>query len=212
MLWSGCTSGGITGPFKLIHHNPDEADGINPNLAISYSSLAITITVDVVVMVYYIQRLMQLVILQGEVSYVSRASNSNKSKAHNQVEMVGLSKARDEDDTEAEDEMIEMHVNVNEKIVQTITKSTLLSLIGILTSMWLNWEMLIDAIQETSDGVLFRALASFDGAVNVICMYLVFSFAKTYYDFGCKLCHNGMSKCCLCVTKKAVLRERTQEI
>ena len=206
----GCTSG-VTGPFKLIHHNPAEDDGVNPNLVIAYSSLAITITVDVVVMVYYIQRLMSVVILQGEVSYVSTASNSNKTKVCNQAEMVRLSQVRD-DSIDEEDEMIEIHVNVDEKIVQTITKSTLLSLIGILTSMWLNLEMLIEAIQETTDGVLFRAIASFDGAVNAICMYLVFSFAKTYYNIGCRLCHNGMSKCCLCVTKKAVVRDRTQEV
>jgi len=103
-------------------------------------------------------------------------------------------------------EITETEVHVDKNLVRTITKSTLLSLIGIMTSFWLHIEMIVMAIKGESDGALVRALASIDGGINVICMYLVFAFARPYYDIGCKVCHVAMSKCCIVATKRAVVR------
>ena len=66
----GCASG-IAGPFKLIPYNPIEDDHVHPALIISCTALAIIIFVDGVVMIYYLQRLVAVLILQGEVSYIS---------------------------------------------------------------------------------------------------------------------------------------------
>ena len=227
----GCVSA-ITGPFKMWNYSGAVSDEINPNFYISWPALLIIIIVDLAVMIYYVHRLFTVVVLQGEVSYVSSKSSTNKGRS----EMVRLSSDKDgrnanvsevsagdqtgdeyEHEVEAEEDnedTLEVHVHVDEKIVKTITKSTLLSLIGISTSLWLNIEYLVMASQTKTDGVLIRAVGNLDGAINAISMYLVFSFAKAYYNVGCRLCHNGMSKCCVCVTKRAVLKakDNTAEI
>eukprot|EP01083_Nonionella_stella_P095106 266927_1 len=165
--------------------------------------------VDIIVMKYYVSRLMSVVIMQGEVSYVQtqgetpqiETSNIELTKPGDTVQAV----VREQEDGEV---LSATTVTVSHKLVRTITKTTLLSLIGILTSFWLHLEMMASGIKGDTEAVLYRAIASIDGAVNIICMYLIFAFARPYYDIGCKWCHIGMSKCCLFVTKKAVLKAK----
>eukprot|EP01084_Bolivina_argentea_P072726 132039_1 len=184
----GCIAG-ITGPSHLIFHNP-HSKTVNPQLVIVYSSMGLSvivnILVNIIVMIYYIQKLMQVVIMQSEI-HVSALQNSFSEKS-------------------------KVSVSVNAKFVRTITKSTLLSSIGIAATFWLHLEQLVMAINGRSNAVLFIAESCFDGAVNVICMYLVFSFAKQYYDITCKWCHIGMYKCCTRVSKKVVLKKRSREV
>eukprot|EP01084_Bolivina_argentea_P072725 132038_1 len=210
----GCISA-IMGPLKVIKWRPDQK-GVNPALAIAYTSLAITILVDITVLIYYIQRLMSVVIMQGKVSHVhvSVPTNDKQIEMEN-TKLKNVSNAGENNIVsnknkceESVEESLEIKVEVDRNMVNTITKSTLLSVIGIMSSFWLHLEMFILAIKSSSDGALFRAIACFDGAVNIICMYLIFAFAKPYYKIGCKWCHIGMSKCCLCVTKKAVLKAK----
>eukprot|EP00483_Globobulimina_turgida_P000120 UN00120 len=160
-------------------------------------------------MIYYIQRLMTVVVMQGEVSTVSTVS-TNDSK---QVMMAPAHTTMNSASVEGgEGEELETRVEIDGRLLKTITKSTLLSVIGLLSSFWLHIEMFVKFIENNTDGALFRAIACVDGAVNVIVMYLIFAFARPYYEIGCKWCHIGMLKCCSCVTKKAVLRANESEV
>eukprot|EP01083_Nonionella_stella_P135169 411156_1 len=228
----GCILGSVSGtigPLKLIEWDKD-SKGAHPTLYMSYSALGITVLVDVIVIIYYVSRLMSVVVMQGEVSYVqtrqatprpsttqlqSRISltpmtpRPSTTQLQPQISMAPLSlDVGEEQDNEEEFEEV-LRVEVNHKMVRTITKSTLLSLIGILTSFWLHLEMLVGAIQGVTDAVLHISVASVDGAVNIICMYLIFGFARPYYDLGCKWCHIGMSKRVMVVTEKALVRAKS---
>eukprot|EP00487_Bulimina_marginata_P007426 TRINITY_DN28631_c0_g1_i1.p1 TRINITY_DN28631_c0_g1~~TRINITY_DN28631_c0_g1_i1.p1 ORF type:complete len:107 (+),score=17.81 TRINITY_DN28631_c0_g1_i1:50-322(+) len=87
-----------------------------------------------------------------------------------------------------------------------MTKSTLLNSIGLLTTICLQITVIAMSSQHYVDDMFCRAIASFDGAMNVVCMGLVFAFAAPYYKVVCRICDIGMSKCCICITEKAVLR------
>ena len=203
----GCVAG-ITGPLKLIQVDKDEGNHINPNLLMQSIATAILIFVDIVTMWYYFKRLMTIVIIQSEVS-ISKENVSGQ----NQTEMAHLNMNEQTpittDDDDDDDKFV---IKVDERIVTTITKSTLLSLIGILSSMWLHLEMIIEISQGSTDPVNHSAVMCIDGGINLICMYLVFTFSKPYYEIGCKYCHIGMSKCCLFLTKKAVLKAKEADI
>eukprot|EP01083_Nonionella_stella_P135168 411155_1 len=232
----GCILGSVSGtigPLKLIPWDKD-AKGAHPALLMSYIALGITVLVDVIVIIYYVSRLMSVVIMQGEVSYVKAHQETPRPSATSQPPSsmtlmtpmetsAPLSASKidnlhtpvpsgeeggEEQDNEEEFEEV-LRVEVNHKMVRTITKSTLLSLIGILTSFWLHLEMLVGAIQGVTDAVLHISVASVDGAVNIICMYLIFGFARPYYDLGCKWCHIGMSKRVMVVTEKALVRAKS---
>ena len=216
----GCYSG-TGGPLGII----------DTPIAYATVSLGITMFVDIIVMIYYVQRLISVVVMQGKISEKTAMVTSDGDQVatviqlHKKVpkwsmdfdaEFAGNNgviedDGGDDDEDEAINktktvmEITRIKVHVNKKMIGIATKSMLLSLIGIISSFWLHIEMIIRFARDNTDGVLFRALASFDGAVNLICMYLIFGFAAPYYDVGCKCCHFGLEKLCKKFSKKAVI-------
>ena len=98
------------------------------------------------------------------------------------------------------------------KLVRNVTKNTLLGLIGLVSTIMLNvktsYEWIIDAKPDPS---LWRSLASFDGAINIITMYLIFGWTAWQYNKSCKYCHNGMENLCVWCTKRSILRQDMKE-
>eukprot|EP00484_Ammonia_sp_Unknown_P007588 CAMPEP_0197073120 /NCGR_PEP_ID=MMETSP1384-20130603/210443_1 /TAXON_ID=29189 /ORGANISM="Ammonia sp." /LENGTH=411 /DNA_ID=CAMNT_0042511949 /DNA_START=55 /DNA_END=1290 /DNA_ORIENTATION=- len=211
----GCVAS-IGGPLRLMKRG-------NP-VKFSVTSLGITMLVDIVVMILYIQRLVEVTVMNGQITNATSTEDEDKTTttqtAEVELQTTGGRGGFNEGEEEQSDGIqtgiegklkVKTKVTVDEKFVQTITKSTLLSLIGILTSFWLHIEMLVLISQDESDGVLLRAVGSFDGAVNVVCMYLVFGFASPYYRVGCKWCHFGMRKLCKKYSKQMVLRKASEK-
>ena len=218
----GCISA-IGGPLNKV----DEP------IRYSTISLGITMFVDITVMIYYVQRLINVAVMQGRITQsTSMVCTSTGTKV---TEVIELNKRiqnwsmdfdaemdhNNIDQDEDEDEGIKKtttiievkktKVHVDTTMIGTATKSMLLSLIGIISSFWLHIEMIVLIARDQSDQVLFRAIASFDGAVNILCMYLIFAFAKPYYDIGCKFCHFGLEKLCKKFSKKAVIHRANSE-
>mmetsp|Transcript_36646 Transcript_36646/g.60328 ORF Transcript_36646/g.60328 Transcript_36646/m.60328 type:complete len:420 (+) Transcript_36646:34-1293(+) len=211
---------GFGGPLKSL---PQTKDGRPTSLYYTSPWLTITIFVDVVVMLLYVAKLYQVMVMNGEIyerssqaasrregskfsalqlTSTTTAGKSVTSDGERGAETNTVSTPRPENDDAAESDV---EIKLSETLVNSVTKSTLLSLIGILSSFWLHIEMMVLIIKDDTDGVLLRAISAMDGAVNIICMYLVFAFSSKYYNFGCKCCHNGMRHICERWAKKSVI-------
>lgn len=94
------------------------------------------------------------------------------------------------------------------KMVRNITKNTILGLFGLLSTVVINIKTSIEWIADLrTDATMWRCMASFDGAVNIIVMYLIFGWTASQYKKICFYCHTGMQKCCIRATKKSIIRK-----
>jgi len=183
--------------------------GVSPPLIIACSAVTIIIFVDAITMVLYVRNLMKVVLMQAEVTESTKKIPATNGTTSVVMEMQNLEEQTDSSTPdEAIEDVKELYVRICPQLVNTITKSTLLSLVGMSTSFWLHIEMLIDAFEYTGNGdsVNYRAVMCLDGSVNLICMYLIFSYASPYYNVGCKWCHIGMSGLYQRIAKRAALK------
>ena len=98
------------------------------------------------------------------------------------------------------------------KMVRNITKNTLLGLFGLLSTVVINIKTSVEWIADLrTDATMWRCMASFDGAVNIIVMYLIFGWTAVQYGKICIYCHTGMMKCCVWATKKSIIRKDKAE-
>ena len=204
----GCISG-IVGPLQLIEYDPD-VDVINPAQLISLISVIPAVFVDIAVMIYYIQRLQKVTIMEGSITSHTRMRSKSGKGIKYVIELEAKKSGMKGTDSYVE-HVTEKEVHIDAEFFDSMTKSTLLSLIGLCSTLWLYLHHLVMAMDENSDGIMFRAIACVDGAINLICLYLMFSFAKPNYDVGCRFCHKGMSVCCVWFAERGVLRKSENE-
>lgn len=105
-------------------------------------------------------------------------------------------------------------VILNSRLIDTVTKSTLLNLIGVTSSCILVGYHGYILISGNLNPLRGAALRSIDELINVFCIFLVFSFASPYYFFLCRSCHFRMRRCSIAVAKRmafdtATIKSRT---
>jgi len=106
-------------------------------------------------------------------------------------------------------ESTESTISVENKMFQSLTKTTLLNLIGMLSTLSIICIFMNDAVSAreipTVSPYMTIGLRCLDGIINTFCIYLVFQFAEPVYERSCKYCHRGMQSSCLhlaeCVVK-----------
>ena len=98
--------------------------------------------------------------------------------------------------------LVQAHtVKVDYNLINLITKSTLLNLIGVLSSCMVIGYLVYAVITDTREPFIAAALRCLDGVINTTCIFLVFAFSSEVYNFGCKYCHRGL---------REFLRKRTK--
>eukprot|EP01083_Nonionella_stella_P037004 100914_1 len=101
--------------------------------------------------------------------------------------------------------------NAQQKMMQTITRTTVLSILAVLSSVvfgfFLNPYPLIN---PRVTGNHFNVAAVCDSALNAICMYLSYGFTTQHYGFCCKFCDIAIGKLCIWCTRKAIERKSSK--
>ena len=97
-------------------------------------------------------------------------------------------------------------VTLSEKHIQIITRSSLLNLIAVISSLIVQVIVGYRFLTDRTDPFLTKAIISLDSAVNAWTMYLVFSFSKIYYNFLCHFPHKMCRMWCRKMAKEIVLR------
>merc|ERR1719474_2401835 len=95
---------------------------------------------------------------------------------------------------------------VDGSLMNTVTKSTLLDLIGVLSSCSLISYLAYLSANEISEPFVAGSLRCLDGMINTFCMFFVFGFTSPLYQRACKCCHVSIRKCCVRSTEMAVNR------
>ena len=159
-------------------------------------------TIDLIVTILYFQRFLFTIIEQAEV----------QEKEH--VGSVSPSNSKSGDSSKLPETNV-LSVLINEQFVNVITKNVLLNLIGMISTcvviVCIMYEIYGKPNTAKPQLYLTVALRCIDGVVNTTCIYLAFSFASPYYDFGCKYCHLGMRSCCRKIAKKVVEKRHERE-
>ena len=101
-------------------------------------------------------------------------------------------------------------IDVPKDLIMVTTKNTLLSAIGIVSSLAVPMLRVCMLIDGQEDVILVSSCRCLDGMVNIIVMYLMFAHSEPYYRTLCKLCHDGVQHCCFCVTHSAVLKRKAK--
>ena len=109
-----------------------------------------------------------------------------------------------------------MEVELEQKqlrMIGLITKNTLLGIIGLISTFLVYIMVMIEWIlQIENDPISFRLICNIDGAVNSVCMYLIFNWSDNVYQQLCCFCDVGIRKYCIWITKKSVKREISREL
>ena len=172
-----CVSG-IGGPLHVF----GEHDFTIPS-RIGFSGGIVNIFTDLLVTALYAERLIRVVMMQSEVS------QTQQSGAAGELETVVVTK-----------------VTLSEKHIVLITKSSLLNLIAVISSLAVQIKACQMFLTDTNDPFLTKAMVALDSAVNAWCMFLVFPFASVYYKFMCQIPHRLLRKFCKGMAKRIVLR------
>ena len=99
------------------------------------------------------------------------------------------------------------------QLIRNMTKNTLLGFVGLLTTFVIYIETFIDfSMGSRVDSTLWRSLWSFDGAINTMVMYLIFTWTSKQYTVLCFHCDTAMEKCCVWATKKSIIRKAEREM
>merc|ERR1719461_1427183 len=171
--------------------------------------------VDLATMILFMRTLRRVVIMRSEVSTSAiriesmsptDATEGLPTKSATEKHIVRIDSEYKPDEITRETTKVKAHVDRHSDMFSTMARMTLLSCFGIASSFGLHIYMFVAIVNNAnmkSDGVMIRAISNVDGAVNCICMYLMFAFAKPYYAIGCKVCHIGMARCCKKITKRA---------
>ena len=128
--------------------------------------------------------------------------NTTYSLHENTVEMI----KRNGDAAIEEELETTTTVKLSEKHIQIISKSSLLNLVAVISSMGIQVKSCHMFLTDATDPFLTKAIYCLDSAINAWCMFLIFSFSKTYYDFMCHFPHRLLRKCCKGTAKRIVLR------
>lgn len=176
----------------------------------SVVAYSMSMAVDITVMVLYVRRLVTVVIDRAKIETLAMSPLSTDSShdedssgsSDGDLQNCGSGKG----DTRQRQE-----VTVSGTMIYLITKSTLLSVIG-MSSSCLVIVYLFISITVGAGKIgpsLGTSLRCLDGVINVVCMYLVFGFNAMFYRSGCKGCHYVVAKCCSRMSKKAVVKMRS---
>eukprot|EP01084_Bolivina_argentea_P098610 177206_1 len=92
--------------------------------------------------------------------------------------------------------------NKSEDILETITKVSILSFVALISTVIV---LCVENILSTrikydsSFDYIVLGMFSIDSAINAMCIYLSFAFAKYHYRFLCKYLNKMCLKCCKCI-------------
>ncbi len=205
--WCSCAWGTIG--FLLDFANPSAEKAIA-----QYSVIAV---LDLIVTVYYFAKFLSIIISQAEVQ--QEAPSRSSSSVHVQttsssMDLEGNGTKSEGKGTKSEGRSPKtdgINVTVNQDLVDVVAKSTLLNLIGMSSSCMLIGYLIYLVETRTIDPMFGVGLRCIDAMINTLCIFLVFGFSAKYYDFGCKCCHFGMSRCCNKVAESMVRRKNVKE-
>lgn len=99
-----------------------------------------------------------------------------------------------------------------EKILNVITKHTLLSVFAIICNQLFYGSVIGCGYIKDFDAmdacylICSNGIRIFEGAINCIVLYLVFSINQDYYDKLCKGCHNACLRFCDRKTKSKIIK------
>lgn len=198
-------------------------------IRMSFVSDIIGSIVSIVVMYLYIKILYKINVECGRVvsefSFTSREVSAKSNTTTVDISTVSTHETADsvpaqspmegdEGSTSTKQTYAESNVTLAKtqvKLVKNITKNTLLGLVGLSTTIMMNIKISIDFIVNAkADATLWRCMWCFDGAVNIIVMYLIFGCTAAHYNKICFYCHKGIQKCCIKATKVSIARNNTE--
>ena len=78
-----------------------------------------------------------------------------------------------------------------------IIKNSNLAIWGLISSMFPQIYGLLVSAQIVSNDVKYYSALAMDGAVNIVCMYLIFKFCEREYGIICRCCDKCLGKCCI---------------
>ena len=170
----------------------DLAEPNTTRLAIQYT---IIMVMDLFVTGYYFRRFLSVVIMQAKVQS-SRACTTLTVTADLASSPGPFPQPE------------KTKVILDQKFIDLITKSTLLNLIGVLSSCVLIGYLLYLTVTDTHDPSMGFSLQCLDAVINTVCIFLTFAVSSKYYDFGCKYCHRGLRRGCTKIPEAVILRRR----
>ena len=184
LCWTSITSMG----WLLEWWNSDDLPGTHKERSAITNS--IIVTVDIVVTIYFFQRLMSVVIMQAKVQNDAESTLQCESTVNSQSVQSTTSEG--------------IRVTVDEKLMNTVTKSTFLNLVGVLSTFALIGYLSYLSAEDISNPFVLGSLRLLDGMINTFCMFLVFGFAAPFYNGSCKWCHLRMRRCCARTTERVL--------
>ena len=179
----------------------------------SLSSMTVDVTINVIVTVYYFQRLLSVVSEHARIEELRRRGTATQSGATRTSQHIVIPSSSEQGEgrtsttkSAGNTRKSKVLVSVDEDLIDIITKSTFLNLMGMLSSCVVIGYLVYLMSTDTINLYMSGALRCLDGMVNTFCVFLVFRFAAPYYDIGCKCCHFGMRRCCKRLAMKMVIR------
>ena len=172
------------------------------------------------VIVLYIRTLYRVVVAAGNATMEmsSKQEIPSRTSKTGEIEMQSASTQTNNSpprSTSTDSPPIHMAVRLQHvavKLVQNICKNTLLGFIGLTSTLLLNVRTIyLLGIYADGDPIMWRCLASLDGAINIICMYLIFVWTDRQYNFLCFACDRALRRGCILMTKKSIIKKETQK-
>eukprot|EP01084_Bolivina_argentea_P254189 427259_1 len=146
-------------------------------------------------------------IVSGVVIYlfIRTLHQMNVQMAYNSNSEVIFNSEQSVDNMEIE--LRDQHIHM----IGLITKNTLLGIISLTSTFLVYGAVIIEwMLHAHMDPLAFRIMKNFDGAINSICMCLIFSWSGYVYNTVCNCCDGQMRKCGIWITQKAVRRQISQ--
>ena len=93
------------------------------------------------------------------------------------------------------------------RFLNFICKNTNLAIWGLTSSMFPQlYGRLIFSLRVVPNNLSYHTTIAIDGAINIVCIYLIFRFCDKEYKKICKCCNQCLSKCCIFFAKNSLTK------
>lgn len=204
--------GSVIGALGLV---PYDSKRVHPPRLLSFLSGVIGMIVSATVIILFISILYKTNIDTMTTSNIYQSTGTDRDSGS--VKQEGTAETETDLDLDSETNVDSKSKQIKlgraqMRIIYMITKNSFLGVIGLTSSMILYGYVIMEWILHLEpDPMAFASFATLDGAINCVCMNLVFSWSTAIYDVLCCVCHYGVASCCVSCTEKSVKKQLSQD-
>ena len=205
-------TGSVIGALGLV---PYDSKRVHPPRLLSFLSGVIGMIVSATVIILFIKILYKTNIDTMTTSNIYQSTGTDHMQTDESGSVKGEGNEATEMDLDSETNVDERKIKLGRsqmRIIYMITKNALLGVIGLTSSMILYGYVIMEWVLHLEpDPMAFVSFATLDGAINCVCMNLVFSWSTAIYDRVCCVCHFGVASCCVSCTKQSIKKQLSQK-